>query len=70
MGYLIVIVLLLLVVPLLIMLLTRRAPGGSRKVGNDDHGVTPSEPSSDQPSPAGGAVNKPDAQAARRIPPG
>jgi hypothetical protein len=71
MGYIIAIVLLIIVVPLLFMLLSRR-PSGSGTL--DRHarsgGVTPLEPSSDQPTPRSGGVNQTEPGAERRIPPG
>jgi hypothetical protein len=70
MGYIIAIVFILIVTPLLVMMLTRKASGGSRNIGNDDRGVTRSEPSSDEPSSGGGDVNQIRPGAERRIPPG
>jgi hypothetical protein len=62
MGYIIGLIIVLLVLPLLFMLLSRRTrnTGG---IDSRDHGVTPSRPSSDQPTPRTAAQN-------RRIPPG
>lgn len=70
MGYIIALVLLLIVTPLVVIMLARKAPGGARNIGKSDRGVTTSEPSADQPSAGGGAVNKPSPEAERRLPPG
>jgi hypothetical protein len=70
MGYVIIWIVALLILPILFVLLTRRTGDrGARKSG--DHGVTVSEPSSDQPTPGkGSGVNQVQPDAERRIPPG
>jgi hypothetical protein len=68
MGYIAVIVTFLIVVPLLFLLMGRRptSAGGAR----GDHGVTPSEPAADAPTPRADAVNQVAPGAERRLPPG
>jgi hypothetical protein len=63
MGYITGIIIVLLLVPLLFLVLTRhgRTAGG---IDSHDRGVTPSEPSSDQPTPRAGPGRD------ARIPPG
>jgi hypothetical protein len=71
MGYFIAIIVLLIVIPLLFMMLSRRTTGPSGLGGKPaDRGVTVAKPSSDQPSPRGGAVNEPEPGAEKRLPPG
>jgi hypothetical protein len=70
MGYIIAIILLLIVVPLLFMMLSRRPSGaGTLDRHPRSGGITPSQPSSDQPSPQGG-VNQPRSGSEQRLPPG
>ena len=71
MGYIIAIILLVIVVPLIFLLLSKRTSGAGT-LGRAAHsgGVTPSQPSSDQPTPQAGSMNQPSAEAERRIPPG
>jgi hypothetical protein len=70
MGYAVIWIVALLILPVLFLLLTRRTSSGGG-VRGQDHGITPSEPSSDQPTPgAGSGVNQVTADAERRIPPG
>jgi hypothetical protein len=71
MEYVVVLVILIVVVPLLFAMLSRPARGAGGMAGKPHSGgVTPSEPSADQPSPAGGAVNQVAPGASERIPPG
>lgn len=71
MGYIIAIILLVIVVPFIFLLLSKRTRGAGT-LGGVPHsgGVTPSEPSSDQPTPQMDSVNQPAAEAEHRIPPG
>lgn len=58
----------LLLVPIILFAMRRPTPSGLRRTR--DKGVTYLEPSSDQPTPSSGPVNKADAKrAAERIPP-
>jgi hypothetical protein len=71
MGYIIAIILLIIVVPLLFMILSRRPTGaGTLDRRARSGGVTPIEPSSDQPTPQAESVNQPEFGTDRRIPPG
>ena len=69
MGYISVIVVAVLIIPILFAFFSRR-PVSNRESSQRDHGVTPSRPSSDQPTPRSGAVNRIDPDARKRIPPG
>jgi hypothetical protein len=69
MSYIVVLVFILIVTPLLVILLSRKTHRGPRDLGKSERGVTLSEPSSDQPSAAGGAVNKLPSGAEGRLPP-
>jgi hypothetical protein len=71
MGYIIAFILLLIVVPLVFILLSRRttSPGGLAEKQRG-HGVTVSQPSSDQPTPRAGAVNQPAPGREQQLPPG
>jgi hypothetical protein len=69
MGYIAVLVAALILVPLFFLLAGRR-PAGNRGDGSSDHGVTPSEPSSDQPTPRANAVNQLAPEAEKQLPPG
>jgi hypothetical protein len=67
MGYIAVIVAAIVVVPLLLLLMGgRQTRVGSRR----DHGVTPSEPAADAPTPRADAVNQVAPGVERRLPPG
>lgn len=70
MGYIIGFVLLVVVVPLLFVFLSRRQRGAGPLVGRHSGGVTPTRPSSDQPTPGAGTVNQAAPGAERRLPPG
>lgn len=71
MGYIIAIVLLVVVVPLLFVMLSRRTTSaGGVATKQPGRGMTVSQPSSDQPSPRGGAVNPSSRETERRLPPG
>jgi hypothetical protein len=53
MGYIIGLIFLLLLVPLMFMMLTRRTTGrGGINAGN--HGMTPDQPTADEPTPRPG----------------
>ena len=69
MGYIIALVLIIVIVPLLFMLLSRRPSGGGSGAPQSG-GVTPSLPSSDEPTPGAGNINQGTAEAERRVPPG
>jgi hypothetical protein len=70
MGYIIAIILLIIVVPLLFLLLSRRPTGaGTLDRRARSGGVTPFEPSSDQPTPQAG-TNRPEPGYEERLPPG
>ena len=70
MGYLIAIALLVIVVPILFLAASRRPRGGTLDNRKSSGGVTPAEPSSDQPTPEAKNVNQMAAGAERRLPPG
>jgi hypothetical protein len=67
MGYIAVIVVALIVVPLLFFLMGGRS---AKAGGQRDHGVTPSEPAADAPTPRADAVNQVAPGKERRLPPG
>lgn len=70
MGYILGLVLLLVFVPLLFLLLSRRSIRGGG-IESGDRGMTPSRPSSDQPTPpAGPATDRPHRGSDRGVPPG
>lgn len=70
MGYIIALVLLLVFVPLLFLLLSRRTHAGGG-IASRDHGLSPSRPSSDQPTPpAGPATDRPHQGSDHGVPPG
>ena len=70
MGYIIALVLLLVVVPLIFLLLSRRTTSGGG-IDSHEHGMTPSRPASDQPTPpAGPRTDRPSTGADRGVPPG
>ena len=70
MDYLFVIVLLVVVVPLLLLVLSHRPRGAGRLRGRRlSGGVTPQEPSSDQPTPQADSVNQAEG-VERKLPPG
>ena len=59
MGYVFVIALVVIVVPLLFLMLSRRTRGAGTLTGRRlSGGVTPREPSSDQPTPQADSVNR------------
>ncbi len=67
MGYIAVIVALVVIVPLLFILMGgRQTSAGARR----DHGVTPSEPAADAPTPRADAINQVAPGQERRLPPG
>jgi hypothetical protein len=68
-GYILVIVAAVVLVPVLFALFGRR-PAGGRRPAQLDHGVTPAQPSSDQPTPRSGRVNEIAPDVTKRIPPG
>ena len=51
-DYIIALVVIVVLVPLIIFVVSRR--GGSGAAPSKDHGVTPSEPASDEPTPRPG----------------
>jgi hypothetical protein len=70
MDYLLVIVLVVIAVPLLFVLLGRTPRGAGRLGGKrESGGVTPREPSSDQPTPQPDSVNRAEG-VERKLPPG
>jgi hypothetical protein len=71
MDYIIALIVLVIVVPL-IFLFMGRASRGAGGMARKPHsgGVTPSKPSSDEPSAGGGAINQPPTGQGDRIPPG
>ena len=70
MGYIIALILLLVIVPLLFMLLSRRPAGAGTDNPRQAGGVTPTRPSSDQPTPGASNLNQANPEAERRMPPG
>jgi hypothetical protein len=69
MGYIIGIVLVLLILPLLFALLARRS-AGQGGIDSRNHGMTVTQPSSDQPSPGARPASKTPSGSEGRIPPG
>ena len=70
MGYIIALVVLAIIVPLLFVLLGRRSSAsGMLDAKPKSGGVTPSRPSSDQPTPGAGSVNQA-IGTGREVPPG
>jgi len=63
MDYVIALIVVVLLVPVIFLLSTRRAAGGGGR-RSSDRGVTPDQPSSDQPTPRSGPGRD------RKIPPG
>jgi hypothetical protein len=69
MGYIVVIVVALLIIPILFAFFSKR-PASGRELSRSDHGLGPSKPAADQPTPRAGAVNQIEPEASKRIPPG
>jgi hypothetical protein len=69
MGYIAVLVVMVIVVPVLFMLFSKR-PVAHGETKRKDHGVTHTQPASDQPTPRSGAVNQISSGATKKIPPG
>ncbi len=68
-GYVAVIVVAILLIPIVLALAAKR-PAGGRQAPQRDNGVTPAQPSADQPTPRSGKVNKIASDATKRVPPG
>lgn len=69
MNYLVMLGLLVVILPVVFIFMTRRGMH-ARQGGQRDHGLSVDEPSSDQPSAAGGTVNRGTSATQRRTPPG
>jgi hypothetical protein len=69
MGYIALLVVAVILIPVLMMLFARR-PASGREAPQPDNGVTHAQPSSDQPTPRSGTVNRIDPAARKKMPPG
>ena len=68
MGYIIALIVLVLAIPLIFLLLGRRTRAGGG-IESRDHGLTVSEPSSDEPTPLAENTQPSTPEVSRRLPP-